>query len=90
MRLSPEDHGNARGLDLDESVQIARWLAEDGVDFLHRSPWGAPPSPTPTGRVADPAWEPTRPPLAPEELEARGLSPVFVDDMRRWRDFVRG
>jgi 2,4-dienoyl-CoA reductase-like NADH-dependent reductase (Old Yellow Enzyme family) len=39
VRLSPEDHGNARGLDLDESVQVARWLCEDGADFIHLSLW---------------------------------------------------
>lgn len=39
VRLSPEDFGNARGLDLDESVQVARWLVEDGIDFLHLSLW---------------------------------------------------
>ncbi len=39
VRLSPEDFGNARGLDLDESVQTARWLAEDGADFIHVSLW---------------------------------------------------
>lgn len=39
VRLSPEDSGNAAGLDLDESVQVARWLAEDGVDFVHLSLW---------------------------------------------------
>jgi 2,4-dienoyl-CoA reductase-like NADH-dependent reductase (Old Yellow Enzyme family) len=41
VRLSPEDFGNARGLDLDESVQTARWLADDGVDFVHASLWHA-------------------------------------------------
>jgi 2,4-dienoyl-CoA reductase-like NADH-dependent reductase (Old Yellow Enzyme family) len=39
VRLSPEDFGNARGLDLDESIQTARWLAEDGADFIHLSLW---------------------------------------------------
>ena len=39
VRLSPEDFGNARGLDLDESVQTARWLADDGADFIHLSLW---------------------------------------------------
>jgi 2,4-dienoyl-CoA reductase-like NADH-dependent reductase (Old Yellow Enzyme family) len=39
VRLSPEDFGNARGLDLDESVQIARWLCDDGADFIHLSLW---------------------------------------------------
>jgi 2,4-dienoyl-CoA reductase-like NADH-dependent reductase (Old Yellow Enzyme family) len=41
VRLSPEDRGNARGLDLDETVQVARWLADDGVDFVHLSLWDA-------------------------------------------------
>ncbi|MGD0676699.1 MAG: HisA/HisF-related TIM barrel protein [Polyangiaceae bacterium] len=41
VRLSPEDRGNAVGLDLDESIQVARWLAEDGADFLHLSLWDA-------------------------------------------------
>ena len=39
VRLSPEDFGFARGLDLDETIQIARWLADDGVDFVHISLW---------------------------------------------------
>ena len=39
VRLSPEDFGNARGLDLDESLTVARWLADDGIDFLHASLW---------------------------------------------------
>ena len=41
VRLSPEDYGHARGLDLDESIQLAAWLAEDGVDFVHLSLWDA-------------------------------------------------
>ena len=39
VRLSPEDFGNAKGLDLDESIEVARWLVEDGVDFIHLSLW---------------------------------------------------
>jgi len=39
VRLSPEDYGGFRGLDLDESLQIAAWLAEDGADFIHISLW---------------------------------------------------
>jgi 2,4-dienoyl-CoA reductase-like NADH-dependent reductase (Old Yellow Enzyme family) len=39
VRLSPEDFGNANGLDLDESLQIAQWLSQDGVDFIHLSLW---------------------------------------------------
>jgi 2,4-dienoyl-CoA reductase-like NADH-dependent reductase (Old Yellow Enzyme family) len=41
VRISPEDFGNARGLDLDESLATARWLAEDGADFVHISLWNA-------------------------------------------------
>lgn len=39
VRLSLEDFGNAKGLDLDESLRVARWLADDGVDFIHASLW---------------------------------------------------
>jgi 2,4-dienoyl-CoA reductase-like NADH-dependent reductase (Old Yellow Enzyme family) len=41
VRLSLEDRGPARGLDLDDSLQVARWLADDGVDFVHASLWDA-------------------------------------------------
>lgn len=39
VRLSLEDFGQARGLDLDESLQVARWLVDDGADFIHASLW---------------------------------------------------
>lgn len=39
VRLSLEDFGQARGLDLDEGIQIARWLVDDGADFIHASLW---------------------------------------------------
>jgi 2,4-dienoyl-CoA reductase-like NADH-dependent reductase (Old Yellow Enzyme family) len=39
VRLSLEDFGQARGLDLDESMQVARWLADDGADYIHASLW---------------------------------------------------
>ena len=41
VRISPEDFGNAQGLDLDENLTLAGWLAEDGIDFLHVSLWDA-------------------------------------------------
>lgn len=41
VRLSLEDWGNARGLDLDESLELVRWLCEDGADFIHVSLWNA-------------------------------------------------
>ena len=39
VRLSPEDFGFARGLDVDESLQVARWCRDDGADFVHVSLW---------------------------------------------------
>ncbi|HEY8380223.1 MAG TPA: tRNA-dihydrouridine synthase, partial [Nannocystis sp.] len=39
VRISPEDFGNLRGFDLDESLQLAAWLADDGIDYLHVSLW---------------------------------------------------
>jgi 2,4-dienoyl-CoA reductase-like NADH-dependent reductase (Old Yellow Enzyme family) len=41
VRLSPEDFGNAKGLDLDESLAVATTLADEGVDFVHASLWDA-------------------------------------------------
>jgi 2,4-dienoyl-CoA reductase-like NADH-dependent reductase (Old Yellow Enzyme family) len=143
IRLSPEDFGNAKGLDLDETLQVARWLVEDGIDFVHLSLWRAlenskkrPEQHTITAfrdvlpgdlpifvagglwtradadrmlslgadvvafarcaianpdwpaRIKDATWEPRRPPLTPDELRARGLSPAFVEYMRNWKGFV--
>jgi len=39
VRLSMEDFGNAKGQDLDDNLQVARWLVDDGVDFIHASLW---------------------------------------------------
>lgn len=41
VRISPEDFGQSKGLDLDETVQLATWLCDDGADFLHASLWKA-------------------------------------------------
>ena len=41
VRLSLEHGGHAKGLDLDDSLQVARWLADDGADFIHASLWRA-------------------------------------------------
>jgi 2,4-dienoyl-CoA reductase-like NADH-dependent reductase (Old Yellow Enzyme family) len=143
VRLSPEDYGTVRGLDLDESIEVARWLCEDGADFIHVSLWdafkdttkrpkehalplfrAALPRDVPVvvagsvwtraeadallekgasaiavaragianpdwaARIGEPSWEPRRPPLSPAELAERGLSPRFVEYMRRWKGFV--
>ncbi len=39
VRISPEIEDI--GVDLDESLQVARWLVEGGADFLHVSLWDA-------------------------------------------------
>ena len=39
VRLSFEDFGNARGMDLDDNLRVAAWLVEDGADFIHASLW---------------------------------------------------
>lgn len=41
VRLSPEDFGQTKGIDVDEAIQTARWLAEDGMEVLHLSLWRA-------------------------------------------------
>ena len=41
VRISPEDFGQSKGLDLDESLKLATWLCEDGADFIHASLWKA-------------------------------------------------
>lgn len=41
VRLSPEDFGQAKGIDLDETAEVAQWLVEDGVDVIHLSLWRA-------------------------------------------------
>ena len=38
--------------------------------------------------AVDPTWQPRRPPMAPDELIARAVSPTFVEYLRRWKGFV--
>ena len=37
VRLSPEI--SEQGIDFDESLQVAAWVAEQGADFVHASHW---------------------------------------------------
>lgn len=37
FRLSFEGAGMETGLDIDENIQIANWLSEDGIDYIHSS-----------------------------------------------------
>jgi 2,4-dienoyl-CoA reductase-like NADH-dependent reductase (Old Yellow Enzyme family) len=41
VRISPEDKYTFKGIDFDESLQLAGLLAEDGADYIHVSPWEA-------------------------------------------------
>lgn len=41
VRLSPEDHGNFKGIDFDESLLTASMLADEGADYIHVSAWDA-------------------------------------------------
>ncbi|MBL0696737.1 NADH:flavin oxidoreductase [Comamonas sp. JC664] len=41
VRLSTEDARQARGIDLDESLEVARMLQAEGVEILHLSLWKA-------------------------------------------------
>lgn len=55
VRLSPVDGFAQRGLVLADGVQVAAWLAEDGVDFVHlslRQAAGPPPNDPDAGIVA--------------------------------------
>lgn len=140
IRISPEDFGQTHGVDIDENVQLAQWLCDDGIDFLHISMWNsfantkkypeqhaiplfraAIPADVPIvvagsiwtreqaeallavgadglalgrsaianpdwpQRILEPAWQPRRPPMTPDELRQRGLSDSFVNYMRRFK-----
>ena len=140
IRISPV---HEVGVELGESIELARMICEWGVDILHISCWdafagaedGDPRTLTRVFReaipegfpllstgsiwteddaefvlgegadligvaragIAHPDWadslgeggfEPERAPFTPEHLLEAGLSPVFVDYMRRWKGFV--
>lgn len=143
VRLSPEIARD--GITLDDTLEVARLLRDDGVDFLHVSNWDSfrPPEAHPdsdkllttwfreavgpdvpviaTGgvwtaaqadavlaqgadlvgvgraaignadwarRVAEPGWEPPRPPYTVGRLRAAALGPDLIEYMRDWPDFV--
>ena len=104
MRLSPEDFGFAHGLDLDESLQVAAWMAEDGLDFVHLSLWDVRRNTAkrpeehaiPLFRAAIPADVRiivagkiwTRP-LTPTQLRGLAISDTFVAYLRQFPNMVR-
>lgn len=141
VRLSPEDNLAALvGIDLDESLQVAQWLAADGVDFIDLSLWdfrrptqkrpdqfalplfrkalpedvalfaagaiwtaedveavldqGADFALLGKAAILNPDWprharerafQPSRGPLTPEQLEALAISPPFIEYLRRFK-----
>ncbi len=142
VRISLEDFGQAKGLDLDESLEVIRWLVEDGVDFIHVSLWDVTrmsakrPDVHPLGLVraivprevavltagkiwsredaemalergadvvalgrsgiVNPDWpemvrsgrEIERPPVTRAALVGRAVSPLFVEYLTRWKNFI--
>jgi 2,4-dienoyl-CoA reductase-like NADH-dependent reductase (Old Yellow Enzyme family) len=56
IRLSPEIA--EQGITLEETLTVARWLADDGVDFVHASHWDsfAPPAADPESPVPLTTW----------------------------------
>lgn len=53
VRISPVDTWDQRGLVLEDSLQLAKWLADDGVDIIHLSLRDASgPGPFETDKVA--------------------------------------
>jgi len=41
VRLSPEDKYTFQGIDFDESLALAKILAQENADYIHLSPWDA-------------------------------------------------
>ena len=60
---------------------------EQGADFVGVARVGIAHSNWAQG-LNDPEYHPKRPPFSREELAAADLSPVFIDYMSMWKDFV--
>ena len=67
----------------------AQWLMEEGADLVGvaRVAIAHPDWPM---HLADPDYSPQRPPFTEQHLLDVDLSPVFVEYMKRWKDFVIG
>jgi 2,4-dienoyl-CoA reductase-like NADH-dependent reductase (Old Yellow Enzyme family) len=84
VRLSPIDLWDRRGLVLEDSVQVARWLADDGVDWVHLSLMDAG-GPPPGSTDAPPVARAFRDALPPEVLVfAAGGIRTRADAARAW------
>ena len=70
------------------STADANWLIDQGADFVGVARVGIA-HPDWAQGLADSDYNPKRPPFTREELAAADLSPVFIDYMSMWKDFVQ-
>ena len=65
----------------------AQWLMDEGADIVGvaRVAIGHPNWPE---KLIDENYQPQRPPFSVEHLESVDLSPVFIEYMKRWKNFV--
>jgi 2,4-dienoyl-CoA reductase-like NADH-dependent reductase (Old Yellow Enzyme family) len=66
----------------------ARWCLDQGLDFVTQGRAAILHHDFPRRCEAQRDFAPVKTPVTPEYLEGEGLSPKFVDYMRRWRGFV--
>jgi 2,4-dienoyl-CoA reductase-like NADH-dependent reductase (Old Yellow Enzyme family) len=70
------------------SAELARQALEAGLDFVTVGRAAILHFDFPRLVEADPEFEPVATPVSPSYLESQGLSPAFVQYMRRWDGFV--
>ena len=70
------------------STADANWLMDQGADLVGVARVGIA-HPDWAQGLADSNYNPKRPPFTREELAAADLSPVFIDYMSMWKDFVQ-
>ena len=69
------------------STADANWLMDQGADFVGVARAGIAHPDWPQG-LSEAEYNPKRPPFTRDELAAADLSPVFIDYMSMWKDFV--
>ena len=91
--LEPPDRGQTEH-PLHSKPNQSVWSAEDAQFVLDQGAQAvgvarvALPHPDWASLVTDLTYKPKAAPFTPQELLSAGLSPTFVDYMRRWRGFV--
>ena len=73
-----------------ETAAQARACLEQGLDFVTQGRSAILHHDFPRRCEADPNFTPAPLPVTPAHLAAEGLSPTFVNYMRRWEGFVTG